>query len=300
MIKPQREFLDYLENIKHYSPNTLIAYTKDIDDFQNFIFNQNLNLDELTKNNIRMFIKYLIEHDISKITINRKLSSLRKYFNFLCDKKYVHFNPFLNISSPKIEIKFPRALFKNEIDELLKRNSQREDFLAVRDQLMLELLYSSGMRLSELTNLTMQQININERYIIVLGKGNKERIVPFSKQCQMLFLKYFDGVRKILLQRYQERSNKVFLNAHGKAISQRGVEKIFVDIDKKTGLYLHLHPHLLRHTFATHMLEGGADLRVIQELLGHANLNTTQIYTHVTKDVMKKQFDQFHPRAKKK
>ncbi len=213
----------------------------------------------------------------------------------------IDFNPFLFISSPKKEIRYPRVLYVEQINNLLKCNAARTDELALRDQCILELLYASGVRVSELVKISLKDIDIRNRHIRIFGKGSKERIVPFNKSAQAAIKNYVANSRDQLLARYSlsVQYDYLFLNSQGKPLTSRGVEYILKEIEKKTGCNYDLHPHLLRHTFATHLLENGADLRVIQELLGHESLNTTQIYTHVTEEAMKCQFLASHPRAKK-
>ena len=226
---------------------------------------------------------------------------------------YINDNPFIFVSSPKVETKYPHGLYKDQIQELFKRNAERTDGLKNRDQAILYLLYYSGIRAQELVTLNIQDISLRERRVRVLGKGNKERIVPFSADCQTVLKKYIDTDRKELLKLYMENIKKkpqkegldslqspLFFNARGEKLTTRGLEYILDAIEEKIGLYVGLHPHILRHSFATHLLENGADLRVIQELLGHESINATQVYTHVTEEAMKETYMNAHPRAKKK
>ena len=217
------------------------------------------------------------------------------------DQKIVKVNPFLFVSSPKKEIRYPRALYIEQINNLLEKNSQRDDELMIRDQCILELMYASGIRVSELINIKVEDIDIANRILRVLGKGKKERIVPFNKTTQKILKQYILTYRENIIVQNPLAINEpyLFLSLKGKKYTTRGIEYIFKQIESKTGCYYGLHPHLLRHSFATHLLEGGADLRVIQELLGHESLNTTQIYTHVSDEQMKKEFNFSHPRAKK-
>ena len=226
---------------------------------------------------------------------------------------YTKDNPFVFVSAPKVETKYPHALYKDQIEELFKRNAERTDELALRDQAILYLLYYSGIRAHELVNLPIQSVYLRERAIRVLGKGNKERIVPFSIDCQKVLKKYIDKERPILVQKHIELEKRkpedkksddllspLFFNANGGQLTTRGLEYILDAIEEKIGLYVGLHPHILRHSFATHLLENGADLRVIQELLGHESINATQVYTHVTEEAMKETYMLAHPRVKKK
>jgi site-specific recombinase XerD len=205
------------------------------------------------------------------------------------------------VHAPKKPIRYPKALTLEEVEALFSANARREDPLKVRDQAILELLYASGMRASELVNLTYRQIDYRSRMIRVFGKGRKERLVPFSETAKIAMDYYFRNQRDSLLA---HRRNPIpvdafFVSKIGRKLSVRGLEYILAEIQSKTGIYYGLHPHELRHTFATHLLEGGADLRLIQELLGHASLNTTQIYTHVSAKAMKEEYEEHFPRKGK-
>ena len=177
---------------------------------------------------------------------------------------------------------------------------ERQDNLKNRDQAILYLLYYSGLRAQELVGLDVQSVSLKERSVRVLGKGNKERIIPFTNECQQVIKHYIDNERKTLLLKSKDLTPALFLNAQGERLTTRGLEYILDAIEEKTGLYVGLHPHILRHSFATHLLENGADLRVIQELLGHESINATQVYTHVTEEAMKETYLNAFPRAKKK
>ena len=187
-----------------------------------------------------------------------------------------------------------------KIKDILEDNKKRNDELMLRDQVILEILYYTGIRASECVSLEIQDLNFYSRIIRIVGKGNKERLVPFTIECKKTIERYLKDLRPILASRQLEPSNILILNNNGKKLTTRGLEYILDQIQEKTGNFLDLHPHVLRHSFATHLLENGADLRVIQELLGHESLNATQVYTHVTEEAMKKTYEAFHPRAKKK
>ena len=178
--------------------------------------------------------------------------------------------------------------------------SKLERFLMIRDQAILSTLYFPGMRAAELVNLTKQSVSLNQRIIHVIGKGNKERIVPISEECKKDLERYINFTRKELLKKASVSTAALFLNARGEKLTTRGLEYILDAIEEKTGTFVGLHPHVLRHSFATHLLENGADLRVIQELLGHSSLNTTQVYTHITEKEMQSEYLASHPRARKK
>lgn len=312
MNKPEQEFLDHLLNVRNYSEKTVVSYQEDIDKFCDFIFKEGVLLGDVDIICIRNFLTEELNHGVSKRSCKRRLSSLKQFYKYMVNVGYIKDNPFIFVSAPKVPTKYPHALYKDQIEEIFKRNAERTDGLKNRDQAILYLLYYSGIRAMELVNLTIQSVSLKDRQVRVLGKGNKERIVPFSPECQKILKLYIDTDRKELLKKYlANQKNKpaeeqdglfppLFFNAHGERLTTRGLEYILDAIEEKIGLYVGLHPHILRHSFATHLLENGADLRIIQELLGHESINATQVYTHVTEEAMKESYMAAHPRAKKK
>jgi len=301
-IKEIDEFKNYLKYSLNYSDMTIAAYESDIESFYIFIFSEGIDIDDVDLPIIRNYLSVQLANNISKRTLSRRLSCFRHFYSFLLDKGYVHENPFVFVHSPKKDIRYPKALYLEQIEILFQRNRERSDHLMLRDQVILELLYATGIRASEFVNVKIQDIDFRYRSIRILGKGNKERIVPFSKSASSTMKEYLSDCRPLLLAKNKKQYNVEYfvLNDQGKKLTTRGLEYILKNIEKLTGCAYDLHPHLLRHTFATHLLEGGADLRVIQELLGHESLNTTQVYTHVTEEAMRSQFVASHPRAKKK
>ena len=303
MNKPEKEFLDHLRYQRNYTDRTLDSYQRDIDKFQSFLDREMILFDQVSEKDIDNFLYDEIYHQgISHRSCKRRMSCLRGYYTFLKKHGYVEKNPFLGATSPKAEIKYPETLYIEQVNALFAANAKRTDELSSRDQAILELLYSSGMRASELVGLTYRQIDFRVRSIRVKGKGNKTRIVPFSKSAEAAMKKYHETLRPALLAKAKEeiKSDKFFLNNQGKGLTVRGLEYILRTVEEKTGIYLGLHPHELRHTFATHLLENGADLRLIQELLGHETIDTTQVYTHVSKEKMKEQYDQYFPQREGK
>ena len=313
MNKPEQEFLNYLVNERKYSLKTAKSYQEDIDLFCEYIFKEGTLMEDVDVLTIRNFLTEELGRGVSKRSCKRRLCSLRHFYKYMVNVGYIDDNPFLLMSAPKTETKYPHALYKEQVQELFKRNAERTDNLKNRDQAILYLLYYSGIRAEELVTLNIQNVSLKERVIRVLGKGNKERIVPFSSECQKVLKKYIDEDRVRLVDLYlvwqkkQEAKGKapkarapLFFNAQGGPLTTRGLEYILDSIQEKTGLFVGLHPHILRHSFATHLLENGADLRVIQELLGHESINATQVYTHVTEEAMKDTYENFFPRAKKK
>ena len=299
MNKLLSDFLDSLKFNSNFSDKTIDSYRRDIEKFHSFLLKEDVNFDEVDTVIIRNFLTTELNSGISKRSCKRRLSSLRHYYSFLVDHSYVERNPFLFVETPKTEKKFPTILYKDQIKELLDDNRKRTDELMLRDQTILEVLYFTGIRVFELAGLNLQDIDINSRYIRVFGKGAKERLVPFSVQCQKTIRQYLTTTRKTLLNKSMEPTNAFILNNSGKRITTRGIEYILDEVEMKTGNFMGLHPHLLRHSFATHLLENGADLRVIQELLGHSSIDSTQVYTHVTQETMTAAYMNAHPRAKK-
>ncbi len=302
MNRTLREFQDHLRYERRFSPHTVTAYISDIESFYTFLATENLLDDRVSKNDVRRYMKGQLETTITKRTLNRKLASLRHYYAYLQDRRYIKDNPFLSILSPKATPKLPRVLYEEEINVILSANRTRTDFLRDRDQLLLEFMFATGLRAEEIVNLTLQTLNINERFVLVIGKGQKERMVPFTVDVQTALRLYLKDMRPALLakRKSSQPTNALFLNAQGGKLTIQGLRYILLSIEKKTGEYVNLHPHLLRHSFATNLLNKGANLRVIQQLLGHESLNTTQIYTHVSEDHVVASYYSAHPRAKKK
>ena len=307
MNKPIKEFADYLQYDLQYSQRTVDSYTRDIEKFFVFLNEQGLRMDEVDLLVIRNFLTEELNSGVGKRSCKRRLSSLRRFYKYMVKLGYVKDNYFLYISTPKTDKKYPQILYPEQVEKIFELNSQRTDFLAKRDQAILYLLYYTGIRAMELVNLKMADVDLKQRMIrVVHGKGNKERLVPFTMDCKKMLNDYIDNVRPVLLAKQipnpddKDEPYILFFNNNGNRLTTRGLEYILDSIEKKTGSFVGLHPHVLRHSFATHLLEAGADLRVIEELLGHANLNATQIYTHVSEEAMKEAYFDAFPRAHKK
>ena len=300
MNKPTAEFLNHLKNARNYSDKTIDSYKRDINKFFEFLYQEDINMEDVDVIVIRNFLSQELASGVSKRSCKRRLSSLRHFYKFMQSKGYVKDNPFILITSPKTDKKLPHVLYKEQIQELFKENRKRTDEFAYRDQAILSTLYFTGIRASELCNITLQDVSLKQRTIRIIGKGNKERIVPFSEECRQDIEKYLKYSRNDLLAKNKEMPNNLFLSKSGEPLSVRTLEHILDGIELKTGTFIDLHPHILRHSFATHLLEKGADLRIIQELLGHASLNATQVYTHVTEEAMAEAYSSAHPRAHKK
>ncbi len=295
MEKYVDKFLEYIEIEKNYSELTLISYTNDLNDFLLFVKSEGISkIKDVDYKVVRRYLMQLYDKRYSKKTIARCVSTLKSFFKYLMSEGIISNNPALLISSPKLDKRLPNYVTYEELETILKvpdRNSK----LGLRDALILEMIYSTGIRVSELVNMKLEDINFSNRQIKILGKGNKERYVMYGEVCENLLRDY---LRKSRPELSKGRNNSyLFLNNLGNKLSERGIELIFSNIIKKSGLKIHLTPHTLRHTFATHLLNEGADLKSVQELLGHENLSTTQIYTHVSNERLRSVYLHTHPRA---
>lgn len=308
MNKPTLDFRFYLKNERNYSDRTISSYIYDIEAFFKFLLKEDIEMDQVDQIVIRNYLTDQLNRGVSKRSLKRRLSSLNHFYKFLVKKGYVESNPFFFTNSPKIEKKYPKTLYHDQVRQILDLNRKRTDELMLRDQAIISTLYFTGMRASELVSLDLQSLLLRQRIIRVIGKGNKERIVPITEECQKDLDTYLKTLRDVLSNRCKNDGKSIelnskralFLDKQGERLTVRGLEYILDEIEKKTGTFVGLHPHILRHSFATHLLENGADLRVIQELLGHESLNTTQIYTHVTEETMKAEYSAYFPRAHKK
>lgn len=294
--KELSEFQEYLLNVRRYSSNTVSSYSFDICDFTKFIRGLGKIFKDIKVDDVKSWILDLTERQIGKRSIKRKMSSLKSFYAWMYLQKKVDSDPFEYIHSPKATHALPDFFSEKEIDALLTANEKRTDKLKDRDQALLMLMLASGLRASEVVNLTFNQVDFDNRIMKVSGKGNKDRLVPFTNSAKESMLNYINGLRKDLLK---EDTKYIFLNSQGNKMTVRGLEYILDEIEAKTGLYGKIHPHMLRHSFATKMLNRGADLRTIQELLGHSSIETTSIYTHVAYENMKETYEKTFPRAKK-
>lgn len=286
-----KKFLDYLELERKFSANTVLNYEIDLKEFVDFIVSKDLNKIEIK--DIRRYLEYLNEQKYHVSSISRKVSSLKSFFKYLKAEKMIDNNPMALISNPKKEKKLPVFLNYQDLDKLLNTPDLNTG-VGQRDALILEMLYSTGIRVSELANLKLKDINFGEHKILILGKGNKERYVYYGTKCQKLLDKYLSDGRTMY-----PASAYLFSNKHGNKLNERMIRMIIDECGRKAKLNVHVTPHVLRHTYATHMLNEGADLKSVGDLLGHENLSTTQIYTHVSNERLRKVYLSSHPRAKK-
>lgn len=284
-------FLNYIVNIKNYSLKTKEAYEKDLNLFLDYIDNKK----NITYKDVRNYLEYLYSLDYSSKTISRHISSLKSFFKYLEEENIIKNNPTILISSPKLEKKLPNFLYYEEL-EILFNIPDKSTPLGFRNALILETLYSTGCRVSELVNIKIKDINFNNKKIKILGKGNKERYLTYGSYLDNLLDIYLKKYHHLLLK--NKKNDYLFLNKDGDKLTDRGVRSIIDMVIKKGNINHHISPHVLRHTFATHLLDGGADLRSVQELLGHENLKTTEIYTHISNERLRKVYLDTHPRSR--
>lgn len=296
MYKFLDDYMLYLKNIQRVSVNTLDAYQRDITRFLEFLEAEgSKSLLEVDNYLVRNFIAKLRLGEISEVKISdnslaRNISSLRSFFYYLIEFKGFDKNPFVNIKQVKRKQQLPEFLFYNEVEQILD-SIDTSDFTGLRNRLMFEIMYGCGLRLSELVNLKFVDIDFSNRIINIIGKGNKERIVPFHHLIKDLLLDYQAQVSNMQLDH-----DFIFINNRKGQISPRGVQFTLDKVVLAAGLSKNVSPHMLRHSFATHLLDNGADIKVVQDLLGHENISTTQIYTHVSIDKLVSVYQKAHPR----
>ena len=290
-------YICYLEVERHASPYTVRNYTHDLRHFLEFLNMDNVaTLEDVDRKLLRRYIASLQEQGFEKSSLSRKLSALRSFYFYLMQRNFTSSNPLLTVSSPKLEKRLPSFLSSNEVVRLLETPVTTSP-QGQRDRAMLELLYASGIRVSEIVGLDLGNVNIEAREVRVWGKGSKERMVLMGKPAATALDRYIIKGRREL--QGNSSTNALFINRYGKRLSERFLQKAISRYALAAGLGKRVFPHMVRHSFATHLLDGGADLRVVQELLGHANLATTQIYTHVTQNQARKVYLAAHPRAQK-
>ena len=293
-------FLTYLQAERRYSANTVKAYQEDIQEFIQFMLDNGglKSFTAIDHLDVRVYLSFLYDAHYSRTSTARKISSLRSFYGFLVKNDLVKDNPFVYVNLKKHPSTLPRFFYDKEIDELLKTASgDGSQPLQFRDRALLEMLYATGMRVSECAGLRYSDINCATHMILVHRKGDKERYVPFGKYAADAVAAYEKQCRTPLMNQYQQQHDYVFINRYGHPITGAGIEYALKQVMKRSSLTGDIHPHMLRHSFATTMLNGGADLRTVQELLGHSSLSTTQIYTHVTKENLQASYRNFFPRA---
>ena len=292
------QFIEYLEIEKNASNYTVTFYKQDIQLFYQFLNREGLEtLQEVTAQTVRIFLTELYNRKLSRKSVSRTLSCLRSFYKFLERNRVIANNPFVHVPLPKQTKNLPTFFYEEELSELFEVSDVTTP-LGQRNQAILEVIYATGIRVSECQGLQLSNIDFSIGLLNVIGKGRKERYIPFGQYAQDALRTYIDDGRRKLLKKTALKTDFLFLNARGRPITTRGIYYILDKMIKETSLTVHMHPHKLRHTFATHLLNEGADLRSVQELLGHENLSSTQVYTHVTKDRLRNVYMNSHPRAR--
>lgn len=300
LINQIEGFLNQLRIEKSASKLTLLSYRTDLNQFFDFMADKydieknHITYDMITHQIVRQYLAMLQDNDFKRTSIARKLASIRSFVKFLCREGIIPGNPIAAVSTPKQDKKLPKFLYPEEIDILL--NAPDDSNFGLRDKAIMETLYATGIRVSELVNLNLQDIDFEEELIRVWGKGSRERIVPFGKMAKNSLLKYIDEARPLLIKTKNKQETALFLNKYGTRLSSRSIRNILNKYVDLIALNQKISPHVIRHSFATHLLNNGADLRSVQELLGHIRLSTTQIYTHLTKENIKAIHTDTHPR----
>ena len=285
-------YLKYLNVNKNYSDNTIISYEDDIKEYLNYLERECLSLYDIKYSDLRFLLEYYDSLHLKSRSIRRKISSLKGFYKYLLRSGKVLDNPFSYVTLPKCEKKLPQYLNYNELIEIFDAIDTKT-LLGLRNRLIMELLYATGIRVFELVNIEINDIDINNRSIRIVGKGDKERIVFFNEITKNYLEKYLSESKEI------RKTDYLILNHNGKKITTRAIRLIIDKVISETSIIKHIHPHMLRHTFATHLLNNGCDLLTVQELLGHTSISTTGIYTHVTKDHIKDVYYHTHPRSGK-
>lgn len=289
------EFINYLSVERGLAPNTLESYGRDLRQYYSYLHNDKIDaVKQVSRATILAYLEQLQSKGRAVSTISRNLAAIKSFYQFLVRERYLEKDPAANLESPKLEKKLPKILTIAEVEELLK---QPNSFLptGMRDKAMLELLYATGIRVSELISLNVSDVNLEMGYIKCYGKGSKERIVPLGSIAAKCVQEYVARGRGKLVRTYDEPA--LFVNHHGNRLTRQGFWKIIKKYAQQATIIKDITPHTLRHSFATHLLENGADLRSVQEMLGHADISTTQIYTQVTKNHLKEVYEKAHPRA---
>lgn len=293
MEKEIKQFINYLTYERNYSENTIINYNQELKKYLNYLKEKKINYQIITKDEIRSYLKYLDDLKFKNSSISRNVSAIRTFYNYLVQKEKLTSNIWNNIKNPKVKRKIPNFLTTLELEAIFE-NRDLETPYEIRNRLILELLFATGLRVSELINIKINDITQSERSIRTLGKGAKERIVYYGEYAEEILELYLKTSRKDLLG--QRKSEYLLVGKNSIQLTRNRISEILEEEVKKIGLKHHISPHTLRHTFATSLLNSGADIRSVQELLGHENLSTTQIYTHITNEQLRKSYRDNMPR----
>jgi len=300
MLKNLEHFVQVLKIEKNHSTNTIDSYLSDIKSFEKYLLKRKITFKKTINDSeiVKKYFRYLSRSKISPRSIKRKFSSLSSYFSYLIDRKTIKKNPLNGIYTPKLTKKLPTVLSVEEIKQIFKQSENtNNELLGLRDRCIIELLYSCGLRVSELCELKVNNIQFDANVIRFFGKGNKERIIPLTFYAKEWLEKYLYQSRQILSNRKLSDQKYVFLSNNGKRLTRAAIWQSIKKYVNAAGITKTVSPHTFRHSFATHLLEGGADLRAVQEMLGHSDISTTQIYTHLDNEYLKEVHRTFHPRA---
>ena len=296
--------IDHCDSFKQYllidhgrSNNTIESYLRDLRKFEDFLNRHSLEIKDVEEKDIQLFLLDLYEDGYAASSTSRMLSSLRQYFLFLIKQNYLSHNPLTLIQSPKKGKRLPKAISMGQVTKLMN-SPDINHYQGIRDRAILETMYATGLRVSELTHLTLEQVHLELGFIQTIGKGDKERIVPLGDEAIYWIQTYLDQVRYYYLTKAKNQNNPyLFLTQRGNHFTRQGIWKTLKKYVQAVGIDENISPHMLRHSFATHLLENGADLRLVQELLGHADISTTQIYTHISKHRLQEVYRKSFPRA---
>ncbi len=285
-------FLNYLKDDKNYSDLTILDYSKDLAEFNEVV---NKDLSKVSKDEIKDYLRVLFERSNKNSSVARKISTLKSFYKYMKNEGFMNVNPATNIKYPKKEKLLPKFVTQNDLDVIL--DVSKVGSFGDRNYLIIELMYSTGVRVSELVNIKLSDIDFSRRQIRIMGKGSYERFVFYGERASKAIDKYIKGLRNDLLK--EKKSDYLILNKDGNKITTRGIAKILDGVIKETSVRSNVSPHTLRHSFATHLLDSGCDLRSVQEMLGHKNINSTEVYTHVTSERLKDVYFTSHPRSGK-
>lgn len=302
-MKLIERFLNHIDQSNSGSSHTHDAYRRDIEEFADFLNQEGVSgfeaVDRIVVSDYIIFLrnKFTKQGPLKNTSIARKLSSLRSFYTYLNEYVGINNSPFTYIKAPKSAKKIPEFLFYDEVDYLLSSIDVESDD-GIRNRALFEMMYACGLRVSEVVELQLDQIDFSEEVLFVTGKGDKQRVVPFYPELTELVQTYLKKVRSKWV--FDAKNKHVFVNQRGNALTARGIQYLLNKEVDKSGLSMNVHPHMLRHSFATHLLDNGADLRIVQELLGHSSLSTTQIYVHVTQERLQSTYNKAHPRSRQK
>jgi len=295
MDELKEKFTKYLEVQKNYSSYTILNYQKDIEEYELFLNENNLNYKNMDYKKCTEYLLFLDNKNLKKTSVSRRLSSLRTFYKFLVLNNYVDNNPFLLVSSPKKEKKMPKFINYSGIEEIFNiPNIKTKE--GQREKVILEILYGSGIRVSELVNIKLKDIDYNNKTILIFGKGSKERMVSFGEPALDSIKQFINEGRK----QYKIDSEYLIVGKNEEKLTTRRIEQIIGDLINKTSIKMNITPHMFRHTFATHLLDNGSDLIAVQELLGHESLSSTEIYTHISNEHLREVYLKCHPRSREK